>query len=90
MSSSTVTDKGNVPIEPENDTQPVTSTCTVAEIGGIDLEKVAGVQTASRSSGVAEMGDNHDGPALEVQDDTAALFQEPQIKKWRLVSLYVR
>jgi hypothetical protein len=90
MGSSVVSEKEDVHVDPANDTQQVTSTSIIAEKGGLDLEKAAGVQMARRSSSVAEMGENHDGPALETQDDTAALFQEPQIEKWRLVSLYVR
>jgi hypothetical protein len=97
MNSSTDPEKETAHFDPTNDTQPTRSASTVVEKDVLDLEKAAGVQTATSASSIAEHGDRHNEPTpeaqndtLEAQNDTRALFQEPQIEKWRLISLYVR
>jgi hypothetical protein len=90
MSSPTITEKENAHVDQTTDTHPTTSTSTVVEQGLLDLEKAADVQTAKSCSSVAERGEEHVDQTPEAHGDTAALFREPQIDKWRLVSLYIR
>jgi hypothetical protein len=90
MSSPTITEKENAYVDQATDTHPTTSTSTVVEQGLLDLEKAADVQTAKSCSSVAEKGEEHANQTPEAHEDTADLFREPQIEKWRLVSLYIR
>jgi hypothetical protein len=90
MNSSTDPEKENVNVELANDTHPIRSASTIVEKEELNLEKAAGVQTATSASSVADKAESHNEPTSEAQDDTAALFQEPQIQKWRLIPLYVR
>lgn len=53
-------------------------------------DPVGGDEKAMSSSSALEKGEGHGGAPSEPQQPPMGTFQEPQIEKWKLVSLYVR
>jgi hypothetical protein len=66
---------------------------TVAAVEDFDIEKAPHStvsQPAMKSSCLIEQEGGQDAPPLELLTPPMDSFPEPQIERWRLVSLYVR